>query len=73
MTSKSANLIFSVTVRPRLPVLSQCRKTLSISGCSSAAIGPNSVRSVAKVFSAPTDFRTRLARTGRSSTPREIE
>src|SRR6187431_1751435 len=31
------------------------------------------VRSVKNVFSAPTDFRTRSARTGRSSTPREIQ
>jgi hypothetical protein len=73
MISKSANLIFSVTVRPRLPVLSQCRKTSWTSGCSSAAIGPNSVGSEANVFSAPTDFRILLARTGRTSMPREIE
>ena len=38
---------------------SQCRQTLSISGCSSASMGSNSVRSVEKVFSAPTDFRIR--------------
>jgi hypothetical protein len=71
MISKSANLTLSVTVRPRVPLSWQCRQTLSISGCSSDSIGSNSVRSVAKVFSAPTDFRTRLALTSRSSTPRD--
>jgi hypothetical protein len=55
-----------------VPADSQCRQTLSISGWSSAAITSNSVRSVKNVFSAPTDLRMRLARTGRSSMPREI-
>src|SRR6516165_5496858 len=73
MISKSANFTFRVTVRPRLPVDSQCRQTLSISGSSSAVILSNAVRSDEKVLSAPTDFRIRLGRTGRSSTPREIQ
>ena len=38
MISKSLNFTFSVTVRPREPLSSQCRQTLSISGCSSATI-----------------------------------
>ena len=63
MISKSANFTFSVTVRPREPLSSQCRQTLSISGCSSATIASNSVRSLENVFSAPTDLRIRLART----------
>ena len=71
--SKSANFTLSVTVRPRLPAASQCRQTLSISGWSSTTMASNSVRSVENVFSAPTDFRTRLARTSRLSTPREIQ
>jgi hypothetical protein len=73
MISKSANFTLSVTVRPRVPADSQCRQTLSISGSSSAAMASNSERSVENVFSAPTDFRIRFARTGRSSTPREIQ
>ena len=73
MISKSKNLIFSVTVRPRDPLSSQWRQTLSISGCSSAAMASNSVRSLANVFSAPTDFRIRFARTSRLSTPLEIQ
>src|SRR4029077_20652784 len=73
MISKSENFTFNVTVRPRLPVLSQWRQTLSISGWSSATMASRSVRSLENVFSAPTDFRIRLARTGRSSTPREIQ
>lgn len=35
MISKSANFTLSVTVRPRVPVDSQCRQTLSINGWSS--------------------------------------
>src|ERR1700722_11706989 len=73
MISKSLNFTFSVTVRPRDPLSSQCRQTLSINGCSSAAMASNSVRSLANVFSAPTDFRIRFARTSRLSTPREIQ
>ena len=73
INSKSANLTLSVTVRPRVPLSSQCRQTLSISGCSSATIASNSVRSVKKVFSAPTDFRIWSARSSRLSTPREIQ
>ncbi|MDA9506958.1 hypothetical protein XI09_20480 [Bradyrhizobium sp. CCBAU 11386] len=73
MISKSKNLILSVTVRPRLPVLSQWRQTLSISGRNSAAVASKVVRSAENVFSAPMDLRIRLARTGRSSTPREIQ
>jgi hypothetical protein len=62
-----------VTVRPRVPLSSQCRQTLSISGWSSAIIASNSVRSAKKVFSAPIDFRILLARTSRLSTPLEIQ
>ncbi|OKO78292.1 hypothetical protein AC630_19540 [Bradyrhizobium sp. AS23.2] len=64
MISKSKNLTLSVTVRPRLPVLSQWRQTLSISGRSSAAMASNVVRSAANVFSAPIDLWMRFARTG---------
>ena len=39
-----------------------------MSGCSSNIIDPNSVISPEKVFSAPTDFRTRSGRTSRMST-----
>jgi bifunctional non-homologous end joining protein LigD len=52
---------------------SQCRQTLSISGCSSVTMASNSARSVANVFSAPTDFRIRFGRTSRLSTPLEIQ
>jgi hypothetical protein len=52
---------------------SQCRQTLSISGCSSAAIASNSMRSLENVFSAPTDFRIRFAWTSRLSTPLDIQ
>jgi hypothetical protein len=38
MISKSLNFTFRVTVRPREPLSSQCRQTLSISGCSSATM-----------------------------------
>jgi hypothetical protein len=48
ISSKSANFTLSVTVRPRVPLSSQCRQTLSISGCSSDNIASNSVRSVKK-------------------------
>ena len=50
---KSANFTLSVTVRPREPFSSQCRQTLSISGCSSESKGSISVRSVEKVFNVP--------------------
>ena len=73
MISKSLNFTFSVTVRPLEPLSSQCRHTLSISGCSSATIGSKSERSLKNVFSAPTDFRILLERTSRLSTPREIQ
>jgi hypothetical protein len=61
INSKSANFTLRVTVRPRVPLSSQCRQTLSISGCSSDTIASNSVRSLEKVFSAPMDLRTRSA------------
>lgn len=73
IVSKSANLTFSVTVRPREPFSSQCRQTLSIKGCSSDTIASNSATSVENVFSAPTDFRTRSALTSRLSTPLDIQ
>ena len=73
INSKSSNFTLSVTVRPRMPLSSQSRQTLSISGCNSASKRSNSVRSVEKVFSAPTDFRIRLARTSRLSMPLEIQ
>src|SRR6266481_3058438 len=68
---KSANLTFSVTVRLRVPVLSQWPQTLSMMGKSASRAVSKLKRSAENVFSAPTDLRTRLARTGRSSTPRD--
>jgi len=44
-STKSANFTLSVTVRPRVPLSSQCRQTFSISGWSSVTITSNSVRS----------------------------
>jgi len=38
INSKSANFTLSVTVRPYGPLSSQCRQTLSISGCSSESV-----------------------------------
>src|ERR1700736_2197967 len=73
MISKSLNFTFSVTVRPRDPLSSQWRQTLSISGCSSAAMASNSVRSLENVFSAPTDLRILFERTSRLSTPLDIQ
>lgn len=65
MISKSLNFTFNVTVRPRELFSAQCRQTFSISGCSSATKASNSTTSLENVFSAPTDFRIRLARTSR--------
>jgi hypothetical protein len=45
---------------------SQCRQTLSISGCNSDSMASNSVRSFEKVSSAPTDFRIPVGHTGPS-------
>jgi hypothetical protein len=54
-------------------VVSQCLQTLSTNGFSSVAIASNSVRSLKNVFSAPTDLRIRLARTGRSSMHDDVD
>ena len=70
---KSAYLTFSVTVRPRRPVASLARQTLSRSGASPSLMLPISIRSEKKVVSAPIDLRMRSARTARESMPREME
>ena len=70
MIRKSANLTLSVTVRPAAPDRSirGIRPSSTVSRASANALG--SLRSSKKVRSAPTDFNTRLGRTGRSSSPR---
>jgi hypothetical protein len=73
MIWKSAYLTLSVTVRPRHCELAQYCQTFSMIGSISSRIVSKTVRSSEKVFSAPTDLRMRLARTGRSSMPRAIQ
>ncbi len=70
---KSAYLALRVTVRPRMVVPSQCRQTFSTIGLKAARASSTVKRSALNVFSAPTDLRTRLAQTGRSSMPRAIQ
>ena len=70
---KSVYLILSVTVRPRVPEVSQWRQTLSMIGSSASWAASKVKISTENVFSAPIDLRMRSARTGRSSMPRAIQ
>jgi hypothetical protein len=66
---KSANLIFTVTVRPKVLAFAHQAQTSSALARTAAWISAASVRSRSKVVSDPDDFRSRSAMTGRSSLP----
>jgi len=70
---KSAYFTFSVIVRALSCLASQWRRTFATRGVSSDCAASRSTMSVAKVASAPIDFRTRSGSTGRSSIPRRSD
>ena len=58
---------------PACPCLRNAARPCRSAAASSTTMASKSVRSVENVFSAPTDFRIRSARTSRLSTPLEIQ
>src|SRR5215469_9353878 len=66
---KSAYLIFTVTVRPKVRAFSHHVQTSSAIVWTPASTSAGSMRSSEKVVSDPEDFRGRSGTTGRSSSP----